>query len=155
MLDNPEIIQTEAQFAAVIRLTAPRHEIPHVMGPGIGELMAAITSQGQTPTGPIFSHHLRMDDPRTFDFEIGVPVASPITAVGRVEPSQSPAATVARTVDHGPYEGLGPAGSEFEAWVAAQGRTLAPDLWECYLSGPELGPDPTSWRTQLSRPLIR
>jgi effector-binding domain-containing protein len=70
-----------------------------------------------------------------------------------VEPGERPAARVARTVYHGPYVGLGPAWGEFGAWIAAEGHTPAPDLWECYLTGPESGPDPSGWRTELNRPL--
>lgn len=154
MLDKPQIVQTEALLAAVIRLTIPRAEIRNVMGPGIAELMAAVTAQGVGPAGPIFSHHLRMD-PVAFDFELGVPVTAPVSAVGRVKPGQLPAATVARMVYHGPYEGLGPAWGEFEAWIAAEGLTPAPNLWECYVAGPESSPDPSAWRTEFNRPLIR
>jgi effector-binding domain-containing protein len=154
MLDKPQILRTAARPAAIIRLTIPRAEIRNVMGPGIAELMTAVSAQGIAPAGPVFSHHLRMD-PDTFDFEIGVPVAAPISAAGRVKPSQLPAATVARTVYHGAYEGLGAAWGEFIAWIAAEGHTPGPDLWECYVAGPESSPDPASWRTELNRPLIR
>ena len=51
-----------------------------------------------------------------------------------------------------PY--VGAAWGEFDAWIAAQGLAAAPDLWECYLAGPESGPDPTTWRTELNRPLV-
>lgn len=152
MLDTPQIVRTEAQLTAIIRLTIPREEIRHVMGPGITELLAAVTAQGIAPGGPVFSHHLRMD-PKTFDFEIGVPVAKPVSAAGRVKAGKLPAATVARTVYHGPYEALGPAWAELNAWIAAEGRTPAPDLWECYVAGPESNPDPATWRTELNRPL--
>ena len=153
MLGTPQITQTAAQETAVIRLTIPREEIRNVMGPGIGELMAAIAAQGIAPAGPIFSHHLRMD-PDTFDFEIGVPVTTPVAAAGRVKPGQLPATKVARTVYRGPYEGLGAAWGEFDAWIAAQGLKPGPDLWECYVAGPESGPDPATWRTELNRPLL-
>ncbi len=38
-------------------------------------------------------------------------------------------------------------------WVKANGHRAAQDLWESYLAGPESGPDPAGWRTELSRPL--
>ncbi|RJG10978.1 AraC family transcriptional regulator [Pseudomonas cavernicola] len=152
MLDTPHITQTDAQLTAIIHLTIPREEIRNVMGPGIAELMAAVAVQGIAPAGPIFSHHLRMD-PEIFDFEIGVPVSAPVAAAGRVKAGQLPAATVARTVYHGPYEGLGAAWGEFLAWVSAEGHPQAPDLWECYVAGPESNPDPATWRTELNRPL--
>ena len=154
MLDEPQIVKTSAQPAAVIRLTLARAEMPRVMGPGMGELMAAVAAQRIATAGPIFAHHLKMD-PRTFDFELGVPVAKPVAAAGRVKPGQLPAVTVARTVYHGPYEGLPAAWAEFGAWIAAEGHTPAADLWECYVAGPESSPDPATWKTELNRPLAR
>ena len=153
MLDTPRITQTEARRTAVIRLTIPRKEMRNVMQPGLGELMAAIAAQGIAPAGPWFTHHLRMS-PDVFDFEISVPVTAPIAAEGRVQPSEWPAMTVAKTVYHGPYEGLGAAWGEFDAWIASHGHAPAPDLWECYVAGPEANPDPVSWRTELYRPLV-
>jgi len=79
-------------------------------------------------------------EPGIFDFEICVPVAAPIDPVGRVESRQWPVTTVARTVFHGDYGGLGAAWGEFNAWIAAKGYTPRPDLWECYVAGPESGP---------------
>jgi effector-binding domain-containing protein len=93
-------------------------------------------------------------DPEVFDLEIGVPVTAPVTSVGRVQPGQLPATTVARTVYHGGYEGLGAAWGAFDAWLAANGHTSAPNLWECYRVGPESSLDPAEWRTELNRPLV-
>jgi effector-binding domain-containing protein len=154
MLDKPRIVQTEAQLTAVIRLTVARAKIQSVMGPAIGEVMAALAAQGRAPAGPVFSHHLRMD-PEVFDFEVGVPVTAPVAATGRVKASRLPAATVARAVYHGGYEGLGAAWGEFGKWIAAEGHTPASDLWERYVAGPESSPDPATWRTELNRPLTR
>ncbi len=153
MLDTPHITQSAAQPTALIRLTIPRAEIQHVMGPGLQELMATLAEQGVTPSGPWFTHHLRMD-PEIFDFEICLPVDAPVTPAGRVEAGLLPAATVARTVYHGPYEGLGSAWGELMAWITAEGHTQAPGLWEVYLTGPESGLDPATWRTELNRPLV-
>ncbi len=153
MIDPPQIATSDAQAAAIIRFTIPRAEIRNVMGPGFRELADAVAAQGVAPAGPWFSHHLRMD-PEVFDFELGVPVSGPIVAAGRVQPGELPAARVARTVYRGDYEGLGPAWGEFEAWIAAQGLATAPDLWECYVAGPESSPDPADWRTELNRPLV-
>jgi effector-binding domain-containing protein len=89
-----------------------------------------------------------IDRPVTLVYSIrepdSVPVAAPIVAAGRVQPSQVPATKVARTVFHGDYEGLGAAWGEFDAWIAANGHTPGPDLWERYVAGPESNPDPTT-----------
>ena len=87
MLDTPEITQSTAQPIAFIHLTVPRAEIQNVMGPGLSEVMAAVAAQGISPAGPWFTHHLRMD-PDTFDFEICVPVTTPVAAAGRVQAGQ-------------------------------------------------------------------
>src|SRR5208337_1587042 len=122
MLDTPQIVRTAPQRTALIRITVARAEIRNVMGPGRSELMAAVAAQGIGAAGPWFSHHLRID-PQIFDFEIGVPVTAPVTAVGRVKPGHWPAITVARTVYHGSYEGLGAAWEEFDAWIVTNGHT--------------------------------
>jgi effector-binding domain-containing protein len=153
MIDTPQITRSTTQLAATIRLTIPREEIRNVMGPAIGEVMATVAAQGIALAGPVFSYHLRMD-PQVFDFEVGVPVAKPVSPAGRVKPSQLPARTVARTIYHGGYEGLGAAWGEFDGWIKANGHKTGPDLWECYIAGPESSPDPASWRTELNKPLL-
>jgi effector-binding domain-containing protein len=152
MIDEPKILETESQKAAVIHLTIPREKIQEEMGPGYNELMSTLKAQGITPTGPWFSHHLRMD-PKVFDFEIGVPVAAEVKPAGRVKPGTLPAAKVARTTYRGGYDGLGPAWGEFESWLEKNGHAAAPDLWEVYSAGPETGNDPDLYRTELNRPL--
>lgn len=153
MIDTPEITQTDAVTTATIRITIPRHEIQQVMGPAIQEIFGAVAAQGLAPTGPVFSHHLKME-PETFDFEVGVPVGSPVTAVGRVRASVLPSRRAARTTYRGPYEGLGEAWGEFASWIEGQGLATAPDLLEFYAAGPEIGPDTSTWRTELVKPLV-
>ncbi len=122
------------------------------MGPAIVDVMSAIAAQGLTSAGSVFSHPLRMD-PDTFDFEVGVPVITPVSATGRVKGSQLRAATVARTVYHGSYEVLASAWSEFDAWIISQGHKSAPALWGNYVAGPESNANPATWRTELNLPL--
>jgi effector-binding domain-containing protein len=152
MIDEPKVVTSDSQRTAVIHLTIPRDRIQQEMGPGFNELMSTLKAQGITPTGPSFSHHLRMD-PAVFDFEIGVPVSAEVKPAGRVKPGQLPAARVARTTYRGGYEGLGPAWGEFDTWLKAQGHATADDLWEVYTAGPETGNDATLYRTELNRPL--
>ena len=154
MLDKPQIIQTTAQLTAAIHLTVPRSKIREVMGPGLEELMSTIAAQGVAASGPWFTYHFKMD-PDIFDFEISIPVAKPVISAGRVKPGQLPAVKVARTTYHGPYEGLGDAWREFMEWIETNGFEPAPNLWECYVAGPESGSDPAKWRTELNRPLLK
>ena len=97
MIETPQIIRTQAQVAAVIRLTVARSEMMKVFGPAVGELMSVLATQGVEPIGAVFAHHLKMS-PDSFDFELGVRVTSPVKANGRVNPGELPAAKVARTI---------------------------------------------------------
>jgi effector-binding domain-containing protein len=153
MIEAPTIVHAPAQLAAIVHIETPRSKMQQVMGPGIGEVMAAVKAQGVGPTGPWFAHHLKMT-PDAFDFDICVPVSSAVTAVGRVKPWERPALTMVRTVYHGPYEGLGAAWHELGTWTQTQGHTTAGDLYECYLVGPESSSDATQWRTELSRVVL-
>lgn len=153
MIETPEVVRTEARPTAFIHLRIPRAEMQKVFGPTMEELLGALEDQGLSPDGPVFAHHLRMT-PETFDVRLGVPVADPVTEVGRVESGELPAATVVRTVYHGPYEGLPDAWGELDAWMKEQGHAQAPDLWESYMEGPDTTSDPSAWRTQLNRRLI-
>lgn len=153
MLEQMQIVETEARLSAVIRLTIPRDEIRQVMGPAIAEVLETLAAQRIAPDGPVFTYHFRMD-PALFDFEVGFPVTAAVTASGRVTPGRLPATTVARTTYRGPYEGLATAWGEFKAAIAAAGLQPAPALWECYTSGPESGADPARWCTELNQPLL-
>jgi effector-binding domain-containing protein len=152
MIDTPAITTTAEQPTAVIHLTIPRAEIQKEMGPAHRELFSTLAAQGITPAGPWFSHHLRID-PAMWDFEVGVPVSTPVTPAGRVTGSRLPASRVARTVYRGGYEGIGAAWAEFGAWITREGLKPAENLWEIYAAGPESGADPAGWRTELYRPL--
>ncbi len=153
MIDTPQILKTAPQAIALIRLKVPMSEMRTVMGPGLNELTATLKAQGIVPSGPWLTHHLKMS-PGVFDFELAMPVPRPVTPTGRVTNGMLPATTVARTIYHGPYEGLPTAWPELDGWIAKQGRTRAPSLWETYVAGPESSADPAQWRTELTRPLI-
>jgi effector-binding domain-containing protein len=153
MLDTPEIVLTEPRRAAVIRLTIPRAEIREAMYPAIQELLSVLAEQGLAPAGAVFSHHFRMD-PEFFDFHAGVPGEGTVLPAGRVAEGKLPEVKAVRAGHHGPYEELGAAWGELQAWVASRGLAPASDLWESYLTGPESGPDPAGWRTELVQPLL-
>ena len=152
MIAAPEIVQTEAQTAAVIRLTIPRAEMRNAFGPAVGELLKGIAAQGVEPIGSVFAHHLRMT-PDMFDFELGVKVTAPVKAAGRVQPGSLPAVRAARTGYSGGYEGLPGAWDAFSAWMKQHGHAPAEDLWEVYAVGPQSSSSPADWRTELNRPL--
>ena len=153
MLDNPQILDVPMQRTAYVRLTIPRSSIQKEMGPAIEELFTSLREQSIMPEGPVFSHHLRMD-PATFDIEVGVPVAAQISENGRVRSGYLPASQVVRSIYSGSYEGLHEGWNQLDGWIRARGLTMAPNLWEVYVRGPESGGDPSTWQTELNRPIV-
>ena len=153
MIDTPSILEIPVQPTAMIYLKVPRDNMEHVMGPAIQEVYQALLAQEIRPRGSWFTHHIKMD-PAIFEFEVCVPINERLEPIGRVVPGLRRAATVAQTTYHGGYEGLGDAWEAFMAWIQTNGKVPAPDLWECYVLGPDSSPDPINWQTQLIRPLI-
>ncbi|MDB5804903.1 MAG: transcriptional regulator, effector-binding domain/component [Betaproteobacteria bacterium] len=152
MIDAPHIVQSAQQHTAVIHLTVPRTGIREAFGPACGELSAALAAQGVAPAGKLYSHHLRLPS-ETFDFEIGLPVAQDVAPTGRVRPGELPSLKVARTIYHGPMEGLGVAWGQLGDWARAKGHLPEPFLWEVYLVGADSGLDPSKWQTELNWPI--
>jgi effector-binding domain-containing protein len=153
MIDEPQITNTKAQASAVIRLAIQQSEMRKHVGPAIGELLALVKAQGIGPASAWYIYVHEMDAGR-IDFEVGVPVRDPVEPAGRVKPGSLPATRVARTVYHGPYEGLPAAWGEFSEWITNNGHQPGKALWDVYLAGPETGSDASKWRTELNRPLL-
>src|SRR5260370_35196261 len=104
MIETPKVVETPEQLVATVHIETPRSKMQHVMGPGIGEAMAAVQAQGIGPDGPWFAHHLKMT-PEAFDFDICAPGPAPVTAVGPVTPGRRPALKAWRTSYHDAYQG--------------------------------------------------
>ncbi len=152
MIEKLQVVRSDEQHVAMVRIKAAAHEMQTVMGPGIGEVFAAIADQGLTPAGPWFNHHFAQPT-SVFDFGICVPLSSAIAPIGRVEASVRRACDVVRTNYHGPYEGLGDAWQQFMEAILAENHQCADDFWECYITGPESESDGDKFITELNRPL--
>ncbi len=152
MIATPEVTETQPRIAAVIHVTIPRSQTRSTMPAAIREIIAALSSQGMGPSGPLFFHHLTTSA-ETFDVEVGFPVAAPVRPTGRVKSGEFPGGRIARTVYQGNYEGLYRAWSEFGEWMKCERQTGRGDLWEIYVAGPESSSDPANWRTELCLPL--
>ncbi len=154
MIEPPQITElARHRTTAVIHVRCTREEIQLVMGRGVRELLDAVRAQGAQPVAALYTHHLRRPTDR-FDFEIGVPVDQPVQAAGRMRPGEWPPMRVARTVHRGRYEELPQSWGQFKQWIETQGLSITPELWECYVTGPERGSDARQWRTELIQPLL-
>lgn len=152
MIETPQVVESTRQDSAAIHVVVPLKEIQQVFPPTVHELLAAMQQQGAAPAGPLYSYHFQMPTD-VFDFDIGFPVAQPVRPAGRMIAAELPKMKVARTIYHGPMEGIGAAWGELKAWIAENGLITKTFIWESYLVGPGDTQDASAWRTQLNWPL--
>ncbi len=152
MIETPEIVTTEPQPYAYIHRTIPVAEVSKVIGASMAEIHAALAAQGASPSGPWFTHHLRRPS-MTFDFEICVPVGTPVHEAGDVKCGLWLATSVVRTIFSGNYSGLPAAWGELERWMRDGGHPQGTEFWERYVIDPGTSSDPNAWRTELNWPL--
>jgi effector-binding domain-containing protein len=80
-------------------------------------------------------------------------VATAIGADGGVVSGTLPAGRVVEAVHVGPYDTLADTYAEMQQFMAKNGLTAGPVMWESYLTDPGRQPDPATWRTQICWPV--
>ena len=134
---------------AVISGVVPMTELASFFDRSFTSLAATLGEQDIAITGPAYArYHGRPTD--TADLEVGFPTVDPVEPADDVRPGTLPAGRVARLVHHGAYDRLGEAWGRLESWIAEQGLTPGPVLWETYVTEPSPEMDPADLRTELS-----
>jgi effector-binding domain-containing protein len=150
---NPHLASTPSGSVAYIHLQIAKADIQHMMGPAIQEVYAVIKVQSAQVAGAHFTvHHAISAD--GWDFDVCVPVASPVFTSGRVlhkvlTPHQAATASYL-----GPYEGLHTGWLALRAWMDVQGYQRAAWICEVYETGPASGLAVSEWKTQLYQPIV-
>lgn len=155
MIETPTVVDLESRPTAVIHFRIKFAEMADAFSTGVPEVLAVLAAQGSEPVSGAFARHFEMP-PDGFDFDLGFIVTKPITASGRVKPSEWPAMTVARATYPGSYDGLPGAWGEFQAWIEAQNfASTAPGIWEHYVKNMDETSNPAELRTELNREVQR
>ena len=134
---------TVASPTAVVAQATTWQEFPRLWGSLLDEVYAFVRAGGTTQTG----HNVMLYRDDVPNVEVGVQVAGPFAASGRVIPSELPATRVASTVHRGPYDGLTAAHDAVHAWCAEHGHVLTRTRWEIYGDWRE---DPDELETEIS-----
>jgi effector-binding domain-containing protein len=142
----------EPQPVLSIRDKVSFAELSEKLGQFVGEVAANLQQQGVQPAGPPFTRYHGFDGDK-IDFEAGLPTPKALPGSGRIQPSELPGGPVVSAVHNGGYDNLPQAGAALDAWVAENGREAAGPNWESYLVAPGHDPDPSSWKTQVFKPL--
>ena len=142
----------DRQPAAVVRAEVPLEEIRTVFDRGFREVMRVAAAQGVAIIGPPFGFYPRMPG-ATVEVAVGFPVSGAVTPDGEVTGFELPGGRVVTGIHVGPYEGLQASYRQLTAWAAAEGHSLATQMWESYLTDPAAEPDPSGWQTRITWPL--
>jgi effector-binding domain-containing protein len=122
------LLTVEASPTAAVAATTTWDEFPSLWGKLLDEVWAVIRAGGAEKA----DHNVMLYKDDRPSVEVGVQVAGPFTAVGRVVPSELPAGRVVATVHRGSYAELGAAHDAVHRWAAAHGHTLTRVRWEIY-----------------------
>lgn len=131
-----ELVELQAQQAAVVCGHVTVGEIPGFLGEAFGEVIGTLSAQGLAPAGPPFGRFVPVGD--GFDVEAGFPATGRVTQSGRVEPSELPGGQAARVMHRGGYEEIAGAYQALAEWVRQHGFVATAAPWETYLDGPEV-----------------
>jgi effector-binding domain-containing protein len=138
-----ELRTTTASATAVVAQATSWAEFPGLWRSLLDEVYAFVRAGGTTQTG----HNVMLYRDDVPNVEVGVQVAGPFAASGRVTPSELPAGRVATTVHRGSYAGLAAAHAAVRAWCTAHDHVLSGTRWEIYGDWRD---DPLELETEIS-----
>jgi effector-binding domain-containing protein len=141
-----EVVELDAQPAAVVRGYVAPASLPEFLGPAFADAARTLAEQGLKPAGPPFARYSPVDG--DLAVEAGFPTSKPVRPAGRVWPIELPGGTAIRTLHHGSYAAAVAAYDALEQWAAEHHYVHTGRAWEVYLDGPDV-PKP---RTQVILP---
>ena len=160
MTHDPQVQARAVQHYAGIPVTVTMDGLSAAVDSAIPELFGWLTSQGIAPSGPPFIRYLVIDMAAKMQIELGVPVAAPVTASGRVQAGSLPEGKYLVLRHTGPYDGLIASNAalqrwarehqiEFDTWDTAEGSAWRGRA-EHYLTNPAAEPDPAKFETDVA-----
>ena len=160
MTHEPQIQERAAQPYVGIPSTVTMDTISTAVDGGFPELFGWLASQGIAPGGPPFIRYLVIDMDGDLQIELGVPVSTPVTGSGRIQPGVLPAGSYAVLRHAGSYDGLVASNGALQEWAAGHQvefdtrDTAHGSVWggrvEHYLTDPSQEPDPATWETDVA-----
>jgi effector-binding domain-containing protein len=153
MQTNFRIRDREATTVIAKRVTVRLADIGTVIGTSFQEVYGVIAPFGAASGEPFIVYHGRpgAGDP-PFEIEICAPVDRPLDAPAGWTLTELPAGTFASVTHVGPYDALGTAYDELEAWIGREGYAIDGPPREVYLSEP--GTPPADIRTMVEFPVV-
>jgi effector-binding domain-containing protein len=149
---TPEIVELEPQEAIAVRGEVGIAELAQFFERAFTEAAQAAGATGVEIVGPPFGFYPEMPTDSVV-VEAGFPVSAPGGAHGDAHGLVLPGGRAVVAMHVGPYETLEQTYAELQSWMSEHGLEPAAGMWECYLSDPEIEPDPARWQTRIVCPI--
>ena len=146
---EPELVDVDGATTAVVRGIVPLTELAGFFDHAFQALGAAMAEQGVEILGPAFALY-RGQPTDHADLEAGFVTSATVEPIGDVDVGALPGGRVARVVHEGSFDDLGASWANLASWIAAEGLTPGPTLWEVYVTEPSPDMDPADLRTELN-----
>src|SRR5262249_48917088 len=121
MSHEPQIQTRAVQHYAAIPATVALDGISAAVDDTLPALFNWLASQGIAPAEPPLIRYLVIDMAKELQIELGVPVAAPVTASGRVQPGVLPKSRYAVLRHTRPYDGLVASNAALLQWAQEKG----------------------------------
>ena len=149
-MERFDVVEMPAQTVATVRRVVAMDELSSFFGSAFRAVAAAIEAGGGVIAGPPFGCY-HGPPGETVDVAAGFPVEGWDGDGDEVTVWRRAGGRAVVVVHVGPYETMAQTYARLSSWCEEQGITLAGEMWEEYLTGPEA--DPSTWQTRIVWPV--
>ena len=140
-VEQPVLTSAPRRFVLYRHRVVAHNELGPTIRDTFGELYACVEASGANPGGPPFVIYHEASQPGVrWEIDICAPVSGPMVAPPCFEYIEMPSCIVASMLHVGPYDTLGEAYAQIEAYIADRGLHKAGPPREFYYSEPDVPP---------------
>jgi effector-binding domain-containing protein len=146
-----ELVDLQARPTLTVRTRTALEQLPHVLGPAWGAVLASAGKAGEAPSdAPFVAYHNW--DMQDLDVEIGFTFERTVEGDGEVSAGEIAEGKAAQCIHVGPYDQLRTTYEALEAWIAERGLRHVGPAYEFYLNDPQ-DATPAELRTRVVLPV--
>ncbi|MHB1009473.1 MAG: GyrI-like domain-containing protein [Propionibacteriaceae bacterium] len=133
---EPEIVNLEPRTVAVLRERVPMNSLVDYFGRAFTTVSQVASEQGAVIVGPPVGLYFGVPTD-TVDVAAGFPTDRPVTPAEGVTSETLPGGRTAQVLHVGTYDSMKATYGRLSSWLAAEGLTPGPVMWETYLTEPD------------------
>jgi effector-binding domain-containing protein len=135
----PELTDSPHRHVVYQHFVVPLDDLPATMGKSFTALYGRIAQAGVIPAGPPFVIYHNMESPWIID--VCAPTATPLAPTAEFQVKEMAATRIVSLLHVGPYNTVGTAYDQVNAYIKEHALMVAGPPREIYLSPPDTPPD--------------